>query len=125
MYQSSYISKIKKYNFQLTLSFEDIRKIKAQYAYATFSTVSHILTMTALLSQVTELRFRSAKAHVIKLLRYLQWRAHADIVLQGLTLKSIPRHNLKVLVCIDSAFATNDDKSVKLGFISLLSDKEK
>lgn len=99
-----------------------VRTIRAQYAYAAFSTVSDGLVFVAQLAQFIETRFNENEEEAMKPLRKLQKVMHLPPSLQGLSYERISPEQAEIVVCIDATFSINRHKSSQLGMVAMISD---
>lgn len=124
MNQSHYIQKIELVKISNNITFDLFRSVRVQYAYAAFSTVPQVLIFVAMSSQVTEERYMSEQADVLKLFRKLQTETHKENSIRGLTFCYIPPEQVEIVICIDAAFAINKDNSSQLGIRVLTRHKQ-
>lgn len=118
-----YIRKIEKLKFNKELSFEYFQRIRAEYANAAFSTVPHILKFVALVSQITEHRFKANKSMAMKILKKLRSTATTNTALNGLKYIHISQDYMEIVLCIDNLIAVNSDRSSQLGMLAMLYSK--
>ncbi len=118
--QRGYITACGKVKLRGKLSFEEFRHIRAEYAYAAFSTVPNVLVYVDKLAQFTDKRYTAERDEALRLLRKLAKKILSSSSLGGLRYVNIPPDSAEVFICIDAAFATNEEKSSQLGLLAMV-----
>lgn len=101
-----------------TMSFDELRSVRAKLAYVAHTSAPLILYGVSKLSQVTKETFASEDIELVQSLMHVL--KHCNEIHYTLT----RCNNMELGVCVDASFASNKDLSSQLGVLCFLRDCE-